>query len=81
MWSPISNKTQPLSKRSKSDLLDEYIHLLHYWGETKVEEITQLNAAILDLTPENDADIEKELEDAEEIERKLASLPKAVSRN
>ena len=79
----ISNEAQPLLKKDKSNLLDEDIDLLHYWKEkleTKVEEIAHLNAAIIEVTPDNDADMEKELEDAENFERKNGTLLKAVSR-
>ena len=79
----ISNEVQPLLKKEKSNLLDGDIELLHYWKEkleTKVEDIAHLNAAIIEVTPDNEADMEKELEDAENFERKNGTLIKAVSR-
>ena len=58
----LSNEAQPLFKKEKSNLLD-YIELLRYWEklETKVEGIARLNAAIVQVTPDNDADMEKSL--------------------
>ena len=79
----FSNEAQPLSKKEKSNLLDEDFDLLRYWEEkleAKVEKIAHLNAAIVEVTPDNDADMEKELEDAENLERKNVTLLKAVSR-
>ena len=79
----ISNEAQALLKKEKSNLLDEDIDLLNYWKkklETKVEEIAHLNAALVEVTPDNDADMERELEDAENAERKSGTLLEAVSR-
>ena len=51
--------------------------MLSYWKkklETKVEEIAHLNAALVEVTPDNDADMERELEDSENAERKSGTL-------
>ena len=61
---------------------DEDIDLLRYWEgklETKVEEIAHLNAATVEVTPDNAADMEKMLEDAENLGRKNGTLFNAVS--
>ena len=53
--------------------------MLNYWKrklETKVEEIAHLNAAVVEMTPDNDADMERELLDAENGERKCGTLLK-----
>ena len=79
----ISNEAQALLKKEKSNLLDEDIDLLNYWKrklETKVEEIAHLIAALVEVTPDNDADMERELQDAENAERKSGTLLEAVSR-